>query len=224
MRNVAGYNAVSAVPRLPWIQFLYSQCYLVCSANANIAFHRILTSVHCPQHTCNKFVDTIALFDKRYKRGNTTFVVAAWSEMYEYNFLETVYLILKTHQVADCFIAVKAGKVNMPFCIKLLPSLYSHSPFIGIINVLQTDVFFILKCTIEFGMNAMIVEFIDQQLHVVTDEKAITPHAFTSNTPSTCLQPRNFSQGIFQNLYIISATCVFDSYTAFQGARQLTTG
>ena len=61
--------------------------------------------MHSAQHACNEFVDTIALLYQGHKRRYPTFVVRAASEMCKYEFLKSIDLVLKNHEVCDSLVS-----------------------------------------------------------------------------------------------------------------------
>jgi hypothetical protein len=62
--------------------------------------------MHGAQHAGNKLVYAIALLHQGHQRSNSTLVVGAAPEVRENELLERIDLILKGHQVGDCFISL----------------------------------------------------------------------------------------------------------------------
>lgn len=62
--------------------------------------------MHGPQHARDKLVDAVTFLDKRYKSGNTTFVINSRSEVRKYEFLECLNLVLESHQIGNGVISV----------------------------------------------------------------------------------------------------------------------
>jgi hypothetical protein len=58
-----------------------------------------LTGMHRAQHASDELVYTIALLDQGHQRSNATFVVGAASEVGEDQLLESIDLILQSHEI-----------------------------------------------------------------------------------------------------------------------------
>lgn len=62
-----------------------------------------LTLMHGSHHAGNEFIDTVTLLDQRHKSSNTAFVVGMVTEASKHHLLESVNVILQSHQIVDCF-------------------------------------------------------------------------------------------------------------------------
>ena len=97
--------------------------------------------MHCTEHACDELVNSIALLDKWHQSSYSTLVVGATTEVREDQFLEGIDLVLKSHQVRDCFVAVGVSynrTTRDPYSshpslgslidLRLIYSSYSKSP------------------------------------------------------------------------------------------------
>jgi hypothetical protein len=62
--------------------------------------------MHCAQHASDEFVYAIALLHQGHQSSDPTFVVDAASEVRKDEFLESIDLILKCHQVGNSLVAL----------------------------------------------------------------------------------------------------------------------
>ena len=97
--------------------------------------------MHGPHHACDKFIDSIALLNKWHQRGDSTFIVCSTTEMREYQFLEGIDLVLKRHEIGNRFIT----GVRLASCQMRSDNGWSFIPFIGVVDGLQTYIFFVFK-------------------------------------------------------------------------------
>jgi hypothetical protein len=79
-----------------------------------------------------------------------------------------------------------------------------YSPFVRIVDILQTDILFILEQTVELGMMAVEAQFREKKRSVRLDERSITLHAI-ANCPAARLNPPGLLVGVFECL-VISAS------------------
>ena len=61
--------------------------------------------MHRSQHACNKFVNAIAFLHQRYQRRDPTLIIVPIAEACENQFLESLNLILQSHQIGDGLVA-----------------------------------------------------------------------------------------------------------------------
>lgn len=96
--------------------------------------------MHGSQHASNELVDAVTLLDKGHQCRDTALIVGTGLEMREDQLLKSINLILQSHEIGDGLIAVNSLALRFP----ILRSK-SHSPFIRIIDCLQTNVFLVLE-------------------------------------------------------------------------------
>lgn len=62
------------------------------------------TCMHRPEHARDELVDAVTLLDQRHQGGDAALVIGTAPEMRENELLESIYLILKSHQIGYSFI------------------------------------------------------------------------------------------------------------------------
>jgi hypothetical protein len=146
--------------------------------------------VHCPQHARDEFVNAKALLDERHQCRDSAFVVGCSSEEGEYELLEGFDLVLKRHEVGDCFVAGVSSVLRQ-----------SGSPFIGVVDILETDIFLVLEQAIELGMVTMEPKLGEEERRVGLDEGAVALGPI-SNCSTARLEPSGLSVSLFQSLVV----------------------
>ena len=120
--------------------------------------------------------------------------------MCKHSFLELINTILQAHQIANGFVSKNTTYISINKYLHCIEQYQKHLPFVGIINILQADVFFVFKCTIEFRVQSMVIQFVQQKLYVISNKAAITTATVSCNTTSTCFNPCRLSETVLQNL------------------------
>ena len=89
------------------------------------------TSVHSSQHARDKTIDTPAFLDKGDESGDATLIISRIPEMCEYHALEGVDLVLQSHEVGNCFVAIvdSVSFANKGSQMHTDPSFGSSIPF-----------------------------------------------------------------------------------------------
>ena len=76
-----------------------------------------------------------------------------------------------------------------------------YLPFVGIVNIFQTDVFFILEETVELRVVTVEAKFGEQERGVRLDEWSVALAAVSDRT-ATSFKPAGLSMGFFESLEI----------------------
>ena len=112
--------------------------------------------MHGSHHTGDETVDTVAFLYQGNQSRDLTLVVVAAPEVNKDKFLESFNLILEGHQVADSLVSELSNQL-MTKCNK--QDGVDCSPFIGIVDILQTDVFLVLEQSVELRVMSMEPQF-----------------------------------------------------------------
>jgi hypothetical protein len=97
------------------------------------------TAVHGTQHAGDETVDTPAFLHERHKRGDPALVVGRVFEVCKDQLLERVDLVLQVHEIADSLIPVAI------FIQRQKGVDHAYSPFIGVVDALESDVLLVFK-------------------------------------------------------------------------------
>lgn len=76
-----------------------------------------LTLMHGSHHAGDEFVDTVTFLDQRHKSSNTTLVVGMMTETRKNNLLESINMILQSHQIIDSFETMLSPKLVLTLLI-----------------------------------------------------------------------------------------------------------
>ncbi len=74
-------------------------------------------------------------------------------------------------------------------------------PFVGIINILQADVFLVLEETVELWMMPVIAKLGQEERSIGFDEGSVTLSPISDRT-TTCLQPAGLGVCLFESLAV----------------------
>ena len=77
------------------------------SVVSNSDMDAIRTSMHCSQHARDKFVDTVTFLHQGDKRRDSALVVGTTSKMGKDELLESINLVLQSHEVCDRLVSAK---------------------------------------------------------------------------------------------------------------------
>lgn len=116
-------------------------------------------SMHSPQHTSNKFVNTITLLHKRHQRRNPTLIIRPGQEMRKYQLLERIDLVLQVHEIVNRLITL-----------------------VRIIDRLQTDIFLVFEQTVELRVFPVEVQLRLEEEHIFPDEGTVSADSLAGNT------------------------------------------
>lgn len=146
------------------------------------------TSVHGPQHRGDKLVNPKTLLDERYQRGNLAFVIGGSSETVENEFLERFNLVLKRHEIHDRLVSARGLVTSFRI---MHSTVYGDSPLVGIIDILERNVFFVFKQPVKLGVVSMESELGKQEGGVGLYEWSIAfdtvPDSSTARLDPSCL-------------------------------------
>lgn len=77
----------------------------VLSVVSNSDVNVIRTSMHCSQHARNEFVDAVTFLHQGYQRRDSALVVGTTSKVGEDKLLESINLVLQSHEICDGLIS-----------------------------------------------------------------------------------------------------------------------
>ena len=87
----------------------------------------------------------------------------------------------------------------------------NYLPFVWIIDVAQTDIFFVLELTVEITVIAMEPDFVEDERDISPYQHAIASLPVTAYGPGTRFQPPRLILGFFQDLCVLNGTLKLDS-------------
>lgn len=138
-------------------------------------FVLILTRVEGAKHACNEFIYAIALMDEGHKSRDSAFVVTNVAKVRKDELLELLNLILQYHEICDGLVA-----------------------FVGVIDGLETDVFLVFECSVEFGVGLVEREFGEQEVDVFSDQRTIAADTFTGHAAIQAVDPAPVGHGFLK--------------------------
>lgn len=128
------------------------------------------------KHACNEFIYAITLMDEGNKSRDSAFVVTNVAKVRKDELLELLNLILQHHEICDGLVA-----------------------FVGVIDGLETDVFFVFKCSVEFGVRLVERELGEQEVDVFSDQGTVAADTFTGHAAIQAVDPASVGHGLLKS-------------------------
>lgn len=154
----------------------------------------MLTTVKGPKHACNELVDSITLMYKRNQRRDAAFVIADIAKVRKDELLELLNLVLQYHEIVDGLV-----------------------PFVGVIDGLETNIFFVLERSVEFGMCLMERQLGKKEVDVFANERAIATDALAGHAAVKAIDPAAVGHGLYECTGVALLHYLVDGDEGFKG-------
>lgn len=154
----------------------------------------MLTAVKGAKHARDELVDSITLMYKRNQRRDSAFVIADIAKVRKDELLELLNLVLQDHEIVDGLVA-----------------------FIGVVDGLEADVFFVLERSIELGVRLVERQLGKKEVDVFANERAIATDALAGHAAVKAIDPAAVGHGLYECTRVTLLHYLVDGDEGFEG-------